>query len=652
MSDPADARDEFGQRTTVPAGLAVGALSPAGLWEWDFQSGSMTWSPGVYALLGLEGETGASYALFVTRLHPDERARVAKWPTQVGHPGAALKTEIRVLGPQDTVRTVSVQGEIYRDPEGRPSWAAGALFDITAIRETQTRLLQEGEAQALLSTMSAAGSWRSAPDGRMTQAPFWTAFTGQTPEQCRDFGWLAAIHPDDVVEAATTWAEAVQLGSGTEFSFRARHHSGDHRWLMAKAIPLRAADGQILEWVGSMQDIQVTREAEDSRRLHGACLRLAAESAQIFAWAYDLESGSSALPESGSGILGVVWNGTGDEAGRIHDEDASRLLHAVRRVGETGESCDEEIRLILPSGALRWLHVRAELVGPARLEVGHVVGVTRDVTEARDLTRRALEEHREAALLRARLDTLGGLAGIVTWTATATGRMTDMPGWSAFTGQAPDEALGSGWLTAVHPADRERLRQAIHDMVENMAGMEIEYRVRHCSGRHVWMCSTGAPVLDADDKISGWVGVCKLAAVPDLDPHAVETAPASHALAKDELRLVSGAQVRAARGLLRWGVRELAEASGASVSTIRRIEEDDSVPASRDARILQAVRAAFARAGVQFFRAPDGSGAVSLVRPQAFDDGSDRSQEAYREDPPSLPHDPTEPDAGASRTAA
>lgn len=613
MNSPAISRDR--QLPPETAAAISDAPAPAGMWEWDFDSGSMTWSHGLYDLLGVDRRAqGACYDLFLTRLHPDERGRVPKWLAAIDGAGTTLKAQLRVLGAGGAVHLVAVHGEIYRDPQGRPSWAAGALFDITAIREAQTQLMRQGEEQALLSVMSAAGPWRAAPDGRMTQAPFWMAFTGQTLDQCRDFGWLPAIHPDDVVEVASTWAEAVHLGSATEFSFRARHHSGDFRWLMARATPLRGAAGEVLEWIGSIQDIQVTREAEDSRRLHGACLRIAAESAQIVTWAYDLESGRSALSEGGSSILGLIWNSPDDSGCTVHGEDAARLLRAIQRIGESGESCDEEFRVLCVQGETRWLHVRAELIGPARLEVGHVIGVTRDVTLARDLQRRAQEEHHELARLRARLDTLGGLAGIVTWTATAAGRMTDMPGWEALTGQSPEEALGSGWLAAVHTADRERLRQAIHDMVESGAGIEIEYRVRHHRGHHHWMRSTSAPVLDEEERVSGWVGVCKMVAAPDVEPQAGGALPEIQALAMDELQLVSGAQVRAARGLLRWGVRELAEASGASASTIRRIEEGDSVPESRDARLLHAVRAAFSRAGVQFFRAPDGSGAVSLNR--------------------------------------
>lgn len=58
-------------------------------------------------------------------------------------------------------------------------------------------------------------------------------------------------------------------------------------------------------------------------------------------------------------------------------------------------------------------------------------------------------------------------------------------------------------------------------------------------------------------------------------------------------------QVRAARGLVNWSVRELAEAAGVSPMTVKRIETSDGALSVRD-RSAKAVRAALEQAGVEF----------------------------------------------------
>ncbi len=75
--------------------------------------------------------------------------------------------------------------------------------------------------------------------------------------------------------------------------------------------------------------------------------------------------------------------------------------------------------------------------------------------------------------------------------------------------------------------------------------------------------------------------------------------------------IISGAQVRMARGLLRWSVQELAEKSGVGISTVRRIEEADGLPNARIENI-QAIYGAFAATGLVRF---EGETVVEAVLP-------------------------------------
>ena len=62
---------------------------------------------------------------------------------------------------------------------------------------------------------------------------------------------------------------------------------------------------------------------------------------------------------------------------------------------------------------------------------------------------------------------------------------------------------------------------------------------------------------------------------------------------------ITGAQIRAARALLRWSVHDLAEHCGVSESAISRAEKVDDVPAMQG-RNLDALRAAFEIHGIEF----------------------------------------------------
>jgi ribosome-binding protein aMBF1 (putative translation factor) len=80
--------------------------------------------------------------------------------------------------------------------------------------------------------------------------------------------------------------------------------------------------------------------------------------------------------------------------------------------------------------------------------------------------------------------------------------------------------------------------------------------------------------------------------------------------------LLTAAQIRAARGLLDWSQKDLAEATKLSVQTIKRMEGHRGPEASTEANV-QAVHRALESAGVIFLEAKsnkDGGAGVRLKR--------------------------------------
>lgn len=72
--------------------------------------------------------------------------------------------------------------------------------------------------------------------------------------------------------------------------------------------------------------------------------------------------------------------------------------------------------------------------------------------------------------------------------------------------------------------------------------------------------------------------------------------------------MVTSAQLRAARGLLNWTVRDLAEKSGVHRNTVTRIETNATAPG----HALTALQAALESAGVEFIAENGGGAGVRL----------------------------------------
>jgi len=68
--------------------------------------------------------------------------------------------------------------------------------------------------------------------------------------------------------------------------------------------------------------------------------------------------------------------------------------------------------------------------------------------------------------------------------------------------------------------------------------------------------------------------------------------------------LITSDQIRAARALLRWSGKDLAEKSGVGFSTIMKMESDLGVPNS-NFKTFEAIRISFEKAGIEFIGSPD-----------------------------------------------
>jgi transcriptional regulator with XRE-family HTH domain len=73
--------------------------------------------------------------------------------------------------------------------------------------------------------------------------------------------------------------------------------------------------------------------------------------------------------------------------------------------------------------------------------------------------------------------------------------------------------------------------------------------------------------------------------------------------------MITSAQIRAARGLLNWSRKDLAERSGISFASMMRLESFDGVPSS-NIKTLDALKKAFEEAGVEFTGTPDSQAGV------------------------------------------
>ncbi|HEY7410017.1 MAG TPA: ATP-binding protein [Vicinamibacteria bacterium] len=129
-------------------------LAHVGSWAWDVGRDEVTWSDEMFRLYGLEPTAvRPSYAAFLARIHPDDRARVAEHVERALRDGQPFAFEHRLVRPSGEVRALGAFGTVETAPDDRPLRLLGTAQDITerkAAEEERAQLIREqaGRAEA------------------------------------------------------------------------------------------------------------------------------------------------------------------------------------------------------------------------------------------------------------------------------------------------------------------------------------------------------------------------------------------------------------------------------------------------------------------------------------------------------------------------
>jgi PAS domain S-box-containing protein len=208
-----------------------------------------------------------------------------------------------------------------------------------------------------------------------------------------------------------------------------------------------------------------------------------------FRWTYANPMADTMRPMGTSSLVGRrVLDVFPDETGRDMVQRMVRLL-------ENGGPDDIDVRRVI-DGEERWIRSSGVRLG------GDLAVTFRDVTQ----------ERRAAAALRSSEELFRGVANsapVLIWATSARGQADWFnQAWLNFRGRTLEQELGEGWLSGVHPEDRESGLGAADAAADRREPFNVAFRLRRADGAWRWINSVGAPRFDESGGYRGYIGSC------------------------------------------------------------------------------------------------------------------------------------------------
>jgi PAS domain S-box-containing protein len=277
--------------------------------------------------------------------------------------------------------------------------AAAALVLVVSAISTELRrseaLRTSQERFRTLVTATANIVWTAFPDGRINaDSPSWRMFTGQPVSDWLDDRWGEHVHPDDLERVRREWAGSVASGRVFEHEMRIRDAGGDYCWMTVRAAPVRDAEGNTREWIGTLTDIADRKRSEEVLRHNEAEFRAMANAAPAMTWLTDPDHRTTFVSRSLSELTGLTTERCVDYGwtSMVHPDDVGRIGARIRACHVARERFTCEYRLRDRHGNYHWV---LDSGVPRFSDDGDFLGFVGNVLEIDD-RKRAEEALKEA----------------------------------------------------------------------------------------------------------------------------------------------------------------------------------------------------------------------------------------------------------------
>jgi PAS domain S-box-containing protein len=479
-------------------------LGRMGSWVFEPAGRFGYWSRELFQIYGLDPDKPApTLDEYLARVYLPDREFMASLIKQMLAEGLGCDVTKRIVRPDGEVRHIRCVGAPVVE-NGFLKQIVGSAIDVTE-HELLTQQLRRREAYlAEAQRLSHTGSfgWKPGCEEHVWSDETYRIFEYDPAKKVTLDMIVERVHPEDRNFVLETVERASTSGDPIDYEYRLLFPDDRVKYLHVLASRLET-DSDDLEFAGAVIDITEAKGAEEKIRLSERELRTLIDVMPAYV--------GTCLPDGTADFLSQSWleysGQTREEAmgwgwaGALHPDDADRVLASWRAGLASGEPVEIEFRCRRADGAYRWFLDRNL---PLRDDEGKIIkwyGILFDIN--------ALKETEHA--LQAREHELVGIIETIPsmlWSLWPTGEPAHLSKrFLEYFGAPFEEFVNRGWMSVIHPDDREALAKVFFRAIETGDSFTSIHRTRRADGEYRWHHVMGEPLRDPHGKILQWYGL-------------------------------------------------------------------------------------------------------------------------------------------------
>jgi diguanylate cyclase (GGDEF)-like protein/PAS domain S-box-containing protein len=489
----------------------VGRATKDLVWDWDFETGSVTWNEALdrdWIDEPAAGDRVTSSGWWEERVHPEDRERTLEKIEQAVRTGGRFESEYRFRRADGSYADIFDRGFVISDSRGKPARMVGAMQDNTEIRRAAAALQDRERQLATILGQAMVGIMHFGSDGRpLIVNQRFCEILGRTEEELKTLSFTDYTHPDDLARNLALWEESHSRAEPFQMEKRYLRPDGSSVWC-AVHVSFVGEPANVTGSIVVAEDITARRLAEEEAERDKALLQSVVDSVSDLIFVKDGDGRfvltNRALDE-GCGVL------TGRHTSELFEEDLVEGYESLdAEVMRTGEP--REVEEIIPIRGERLLFETVKVPWIQDGKPVGIIGVSRDITERKQVEV-ALRE--SELLYRSVLQASADCIKIIALDGTI--ELINEPGACTLELASAEDIKGKVWTALWPPESQAAVTKAVD---QALAGKVARFSgfCPTALGTPKWWDVVVSPMRDADGK------VCRLLSISRDITRSRETA--------------------------------------------------------------------------------------------------------------------------------